>query len=392
MSRRSRSLVACLIVVQLLLPGQSAMATAGDRAASKTFTDVPRAHWAREAISYVAVDHAWMRDLGPDLFMPDEVETRRLFARTLVRAFAGGAAPGVGSPAFSDLDPADPFYRFAAIAVQRGWMGRIGDGFRPFDPVTTRQAHRGLVLALGLNREVRGLSAMTTANGVRLGSRGGFAPLALGMTLGLRYNHADEALDVGPNSSLNRAEVAYSLWRAKRAAGVDAWRLSALSPYRDVTIGALGPSLNRAIRFGLRYVGYPYVWAGEWGTASPVGYCCGPQPVGGFDCSGLMWWVLRRAGGGFDNTAIRGYRGWALPERSSRDMASGGVLRTYREARPGDLLFFDGDRDGVVDHVSLYLGRDWALDASGGYGGTQILWLGDGWYRDHLVGARDITD
>ncbi len=391
MSARSRSLPLLMMVALVLAPtAREARAIGGRWESTPAFTDVTSGHWAREAISYVAVDHPWMRDLGPDRFMPEALETRRLFARTLVRAFAHDATPG-GAVTFSDLDASDPFYRYAAIAVERGWMGRVGDRFAPFEPVTVRQVHRGLVLALGLRREVRGLSEMTSANGARLGSRDGFAPVVLGMILGLRYNHDDETLDVGPRSPLSRAEVAYSLWRAKLAATTDGWRLSALAPYRKVTIGALGPSLTRAVRFGLRFVGYPYVAAGEWGAASPSGYCCGQQPVGGFDCSGLMWWVMKRAGAGYDNSAIRGYQGWPLPERSSRDMAAGGDLRPYREARPGDLLFFDGDRDGVVDHVSLYLGHDWALDASDGYGGTQVLWLGNGWYRDHLVGSRDIT-
>ena len=113
-------------------------------------------------------------------------------------------------------------------------------------------------------------------------------------------------------------------------------------------------------------MGYPYIWAGEWHVKTPSGYCCGAQPKGGFDCSGLMWWLVKKPGGGYDNMSIRGYTGWALAERSSAAMASAAPTKlTYAQTLPGDLMFHDSvSNPGVVGHVNLYLGNGWALDSS----------------------------
>jgi cell wall-associated NlpC family hydrolase len=100
---------------------------------------------------------------------------------------------------------------------------------------------------------------------------------------------------------------------------------------------------------------------------------------------------MRDDAGGYGAAAVRGFPGWSLPERSSADMASAGVRIPYRDTRPGDLLFFDGTRDGVVDHVSIALGRGWALDASDSYGGVAIIRVGEGWYRERFTHARRIT-
>ncbi len=347
---------------------------------------MPSGHWAKSAIDYVARTHGWMRDAGAVTFRPEAHETRRLLARAIVRAFAPHA-PAVPTQVFTDLDPTDPFYRFASVAVERGWMASFGGRFLPFSSVTPRQLHRGLVAALGLDQEMSGLNLIHTADGARLKHRPGFSALALGMVLGLRYNHRIETLDVLPETSLSRAEVAYSLWKSRLAATVDRWKLDALTAYRDVELPTMPASLRQAVEFGLRYVGYPYVWAGEWGGPSPSRYCCGVQQVGGFDCSGLMWWVMKAAGDGYDVSRLRAYPGWDLAERSSAAMAAGRHL-SYAHAARGDLLFVDGNRDGAIDHVNLYLGNGWALDSSGGYGGVQVLRVGEGWYRDHFVSAR----
>ncbi|MEP6666626.1 MAG: NlpC/P60 family protein, partial [Nocardioidaceae bacterium] len=350
---------------------------------------VPSAYWAHTAIDYVANDHLWMRDFGSSEFRPERLENRRQFARALIKAFAGGASPQ-RSLTFSDLAPDDPYYRFAAVAVERGWMTAPNHAFEPRQPVTVRQVHRGLVLALGLRAEAAGLGRLHTADGTRLDVPSGLGTLTLGMVLGLRYDHADETLEVGPSTALSRAEVAYSLWRAHQAATVSTWKLSAMAPYASIELPNLRAKVRRVVEFGARYVGYPYVWAGEWATATTSQYCCGTQPIGGFDCSGIVWWTMKAAEGGFDNTPIRGYAGWSITQRSSAEMAQVGRELSYADARPGDLLFFDGNTDGTVDHVSLFIGKGWALDSSNSYGGVSIIRVGEGWYREHFVHSRRI--
>jgi cell wall-associated NlpC family hydrolase len=70
-------------------------------------------------------------------------------------------------------------------------------------------------------------------------------------------------------------------------------------------------------------------------------------------------------------------------------MATIGKLQ-YDELRPGDLMFYDGDGDGRVDHVDTFIGNGWALDSSSTPGGVTIMWVGDGWYRDHFVHGRRV--
>ena len=70
-------------------------------------------------------------------------------------------------------------------------------------------------------------------------------------------------------------------------------------------------------------------------------------------------------------------------------MARFGTLK-FDALRPGDLMFYDGDDDGTVDHVDVYIGNGYALDSSSTPGGVTIMWVGDGWYRDHFVHGRRV--
>jgi cell wall-associated NlpC family hydrolase len=70
---------------------------------------------------------------------------------------------------------------------------------------------------------------------------------------------------------------------------------------------------------------------------------------------------------------------------------------TYANLEPGDLMFYDGDGDGVVDHVDTYIGNGYALDSSSSPGGVSIMWVGDSgdrygydWYRHHFMWGRHI--
>jgi cell wall-associated NlpC family hydrolase len=215
-----------------------------------------------------------------------------------------------------------------------------------------------------------------------------FGTTLIGMKLGLRYNHRDEALDVpGPDAPLSRAEVAWSMYRAATA---PEWMASWLAPYADLELPNLGPRMQRVLSFAVRYVGYPYVWGGEWHAPTAPGYCCGSQPIGGFDCSGLTWWVMKRASDGWDNVPPRDYAGWDLAQRTSALMASTGTRVRWDELRPGDLMFYDGDEDGTVDHVNTYLGNGWALDSGSSNAGVTITYVAGNWYQEHFVRGRRI--
>ena len=87
-----------------------------------------------------------------------------------------------------------------------------------------------------------------------------------------------------------------------------------------------------------KYIGYPYVWGGS-------------SPETSFDCSGFVCWVFR-ASGVYD-TGRRGATGLfnLCSEVSAED------------ARPGDLVFFQGTMGDVegITHVGIYVGNHWMI-------------------------------
>jgi hypothetical protein len=408
--RRLIAALACLIVVLFPQPASSTYtgpaarsgeAGSGPRAwrtddasapGGVRWHDVNRKHWARAAVDHVAGVNDWMRDYRPledgaYPFEPDDLETRRLFARALVRAF-GSTLEVDPAVTFNDLPDTDRFFRFANVAVAQGWIEAADGNFLPAEPVTTGVTHRALVLALGLGDLAAGADALHMRDGTKIPTPSGFGTLLIGMRLGLRYNHGDESLDVGPDDPLSRAEVAWSLYRATTA---PSWLRDALAGYATIELPNLSERMQQVVAWGARYVGHPYIWGGDWAEPTPSGYCCGWQPRGGFDCSGMTWWLMKKASTGWDNSPPREYAGWNLPERSSAAMASVGARIRWEDIRPGDLLFYDGDDDGTVDHVDTYIGNGWAIDSGSSNAGVSITYVFDNWYQDHFVRGRRLT-
>ena len=248
--------------------------------------------WAKEAINYVGAANEWMRDFAPNPdgtypFQPNTIETRKYFARAVVMALAPieTVDPSI---TFADLDPSDAFYPAANIAVKLHWMKKTAAGtFAPDKPVTTTMVHRVLTMALGLGPAIKSLNHLHTADGATFALPANFGALILGMRLGLRYNSSNEANDVAPTTPLSRAQVAYSLFRAVTQ---PSWNVpSLIEQYQDIELPTLTPDQQQIVQWGVKYVGYPYVWGGEWGFTTPS-Y---GQTVPGFDCSGLTWWLLR---------------------------------------------------------------------------------------------------
>src|SRR5262249_33741404 len=82
--------------------------------------------WAKPAIRWVAATNTWMRDYaangdGSYPFRPGRIETRKQLARAIVEAFAPDEVPDA-SIVFPDLDASSSWYRYAAIAVEHGWI------------------------------------------------------------------------------------------------------------------------------------------------------------------------------------------------------------------------------------------------------------------------------
>jgi len=103
----------------------------------------------------------------------------------------------------------------------------------------------------------------------------------------------------------------------------------------DIPPSALeGAAFAALIEEAEKYLGYPYVWGGK-------------SPTTSFDCSGFVSWVFTQSGvlnvGSLGVTSLYGLCTPITPE----------------EARPGDLIFFEGtiNRHEGLSHVGIYVGN-----------------------------------
>ena len=87
-----------------------------------------------------------------------------------------------------------------------------------------------------------------------------------------------------------------------------------------------------------KYLGTPYVWGGS-------------TPEIGFDCSGYVCWVLNESGWDVGRTTANGL--WQQATKISE-----------AEAKPGDLVFFEGTYDTPgASHVGIYVGDGMMISA-----------------------------
>lgn len=126
------------------------------------------------------------------------------------------------------------------------------------------------------------------------------------------------------------------------------------------------PQTNRDAVVNLSYdlIGTPYGWGGN-----------GPDS---FDCSGFTRYVYSNA------------EGKNIP-RVSKEQASYGVEVNRENFLPGDLVYFDTDGDGIINHVGIYVGNNEFIHASGTPTNPDTVKkenLGTQYWTKVLVGAR----
>lgn len=118
-------------------------------------------------------------------------------------------------------------------------------------------------------------------------------------------------------------------WSSRAAAQLPQHRVEAV-PVRGIVDG------EDLVRTAKQYLGVPY----RWGGTTPRG----------FDCSGFVQYVFAQYG-------------IALP-RTAHEQVAYGDAPPPGDLRPGDLLFFFGDRG--AQHVAIYVGGDTIIHASSG--------------------------
>ena len=376
---------------------------AGDEGSAVTFADLDGYDaWAQNHDPVGRKDNTWMLDFAPNPngtynFRPGATETRKYFARSIVRAFAPGEQPD-GSVVFTDVDASTPWYRWASVAVQHGWMTAHDGVFDPDAPVTMAMLHRALVLAVGLGPAAKALNDIHTRDGVHFKTAPNFGTTVLGMLLHLRYNAptGSEGMDVAPPDDLSRAQIAYSLARATTLAS---WAVPCpAGAVQDVELPHLGKPHAED-----RAMGHPVR-----GLSLHVGRRVGLQPPRALGARRAAAQRVRLLGphvvaaSGRRRRRVEHQPAAPLPRlvaaaahvhRYGRDGARSGSRTTT--CGPANIMFYDGDGDGVVDHVDTYIGNGYALDSSSSPGGVSIMWVaGPGthvdWYADALhVGPAD---
>ena len=122
-----------------------------------------------------------------------------------------------------------------------------------------------------------------------------------------------------------------------------------------------GIAANGVLIRALGLVGTPYHYGGN-------------SPAGGFDCSGLVQYSYKESG-------IK------LP-RSAAAQKKAGRFVLFKDARPGDLLFYHfGDRKAGDLHVVMFTGDGEAVHAPVRDGEVEVVKVTEDHWRKRYVGA-----
>lgn len=270
----------------------------------------------------------------------------------------------------------------------------FGGGYRRSTGyVTAGEVATSLVKRVGRRNVALTVAGSTSPDGWDPGMtrRGGFEVVA--RELGLRRDRStsEEAYEASSRMPLRQADVIYAVWKAKT--GPNTYASDSLLGFSLDTYDA---NRRAVVKYAFSLLGTPYVWAGEWPKATAAGYPYGAQTGGGFDCSGFVWYVLKKATSGYE-PINRPYAGWRLPERSSADMARATSKRiAFRNLKPADVVFFaSGGKDASpssVYHAAIYLGKGWVVHSSGSRAGASLAFIGKGsWWRDQVAWGRRVV-
>jgi len=132
------------------------------------------------------------------------------------------------------------------------------------------------------------------------------------------------------------------------------------------TTQVAGASSSRAVaamNLAMTFRGTPYRWGGS-------------QP-GGFDCSGLLYYVFSK-------------QGVKLPRVAEDQARAGQPVTDINALQQGDLVFF-ADSSGYIHHIGIYIGDGNMVHAPRTGDVVKVSKITEGYYRSRFAGGRRIT-
>ncbi len=116
---------------------------------------------------------------------------------------------------------------------------------------------------------------------------------------------------------------------------------------------------GRIVRTAQRYIGVQY----RHGGATP----------GGFDCSGYVMFVYEK-------------NGILLPRSVQSQYRAGRHIR-FRQAKPGDLVFFRTSKNKKLSHVGIYMGGERFIHAPRTGKKVSYADMGKSYWKKRYIGA-----
>jgi cell wall-associated NlpC family hydrolase len=132
---------------------------------------------------------------------------------------------------------------------------------------------------------------------------------------------------------------------------------------RDYASSQKGQANGAMAKQALSYRGMPYISGAS-------------SPNRGFDCSGLVYYLLRS----------RGYN----PPRTAAGFAKYGKAVAKKDLKPGDLVLFANTYKRGISHIGIYIGNNNFVHAANHRSGVKTDSLGSSYYSKKFYGARRV--
>ncbi|WP_379128158.1 glycosyl hydrolase 53 family protein [Paenibacillus sp. sgz500958] len=177
----------------------------------KSFTDVPAAHWASEAIGQLA-SRLLVSGTDRDSFEPGRAVTRAEYVSLLVNAL--GLPSADGQMKFTDV-PANAWYSGALSAAQAHGLvsGRGDNRFEPGSPVTREEMAKLTVQALHILKPEAAASNGNTVVFTDVSLMSSWAKPYVEAASGLGLMSGRVQGSFAPKAVVTRAEAAQVIWR-----------------------------------------------------------------------------------------------------------------------------------------------------------------------------------